>query len=333
LTPDFSPLFRNSHLATVAGNYWHRQIDEARFPPARVEYCVAPQVTVVAYEHQPTQRPAYGQIVLLHGLEGSSNGGYILSFAQAALDLGFGVHRLNMRSCGGTEHLSATMYHSGLTSDTLQVLNALQARNVGPLFLVGFSLGGNVALKLAGELRRTELLSGVCAVSTPIDLACAVRAIDKPENIFYGRRFLSRLKARIRRKSVSAPHLYSTAALKHVRSIWAFDDLYTAPLFGFGTAENYYATQSSGRFLEYIEVPTLIVIAQDDPMVPFEMYRRSVFEDNPALTLVAPKFGGHLGFLSRTRPRFWLDELLMHWITDRVALTSGATAAGPAYLD
>ncbi len=268
---------------------------------------------MVAYEHQPAR--SRGQIVLLHGLEGSSNGGYIVSFTQAALKAGFGVHRLNMRSCGGTEHLSNTLYHSGLTSDTLQVLRSIQARNLGPLFLVGFSLGGNIALKLAGELRRTNLLTAVCAVSTPLDLACAVRAIGKPGNVIYARRFLSRLKERVRRKNLSQPELYPVDGLEKIRSIWAFDDRYTAPLFGFGTAANYYATQSAARFLEYIEIPTLVVTAQDDPLVPFEMYRRKVFQDNPALTLVAPKHGGHLGFLSRTRPRFWLDELLCSWIS------------------
>jgi predicted alpha/beta-fold hydrolase len=257
--------------------------------------------------------------VLLHGLEGSSNGGYIVSFTQSALKRGFGVHRLNMRSCGGTEHLSDTMYHSGLTSDTLQVLRSIQARNLGPLFLVGFSLGGNVALKLAGELRRTELLTGVCAVSAPIDLACAVRALDKPGNVIYARRFLSRLKGRVRRKHPLDPNLYPIKGLAKIRSIRAFDDRYTAPLFGFGTAANYYATQSSARFLEYIEIPTLVVTAQDDPLVPFEMYCRKVFQDNPALTLVAPKHGGHLGFLSRSRPRFWLDELLSSWIAAQLS--------------
>jgi len=318
LTSNFSPLFHNSHIATIAGNYWRRQIDENRFPARRVEYHVAPEVTVVAYEHQP-ENPL-GQVVLLHGLEGSSNGGYIVSFTQAALNCGFGVHRLNMRSCGGTEHLSATMYHSGLTSDTFHVLRSIQARNLGPLFLVGFSLGGNVALKLAGELRRTDLLTAVCSVAAPIDLACAVRAIDRPQNLIYARRFLSRLKGRVRRKHPLEPNLYPIDGIEKIRSIWAFDDRYTAPLFGFGTAANYYATQSSARFLEYIEIPTLIVTAQDDPLVPFEMYRaRKVFQTNPALTLMTPRHGGHLGFLSRTRPRFWLDELLSSWITSQLS--------------
>ena len=312
--PDFVPLFHNAHVATIAGNFWPRKIDELRFPAKRVIYQITPTVSVVAYEHQPSTASPLGQIVFLHGLEGSSDAGYMASFSQAALTSGFGVHRLNMRSCGGSEDLSETMYHSGLTSDTLQVLRSIQARDFGPLFLVGFSLGGNVALKLAGEIANSALLAGVCAVSTPIDLATAVRAIDKPGNVLYARRFLSRLKARIRRKSVSTPHLYSTADLDQVRSIWEFDDRYTAPLFGFGTAANYYATQSAVRFLGSIKVPTLVIAAQDDPLVPFEMYRRRVFQDNAALTLVSPQYGGHIGFLSRNKPRFWIDGLALSWI-------------------
>jgi predicted alpha/beta-fold hydrolase len=328
LTSDFDPLFRNPHIATIAGNFWPRRIDEARFPAMKVEYKVSPAITVVASEHQPVRSPPLGQIVFLHGLEGSADAGYIVSFSQAALTLGFGVHRLNLRSCGGTENLSETMYHSGLTSDTLQVLRTIYSRNIGPLFLVGFSLGGNVALKLAGELGSSDLLAGVCAISTPIDLAASVKAIDKPGNILYARRFLSRLKARIRRKSVSAPHLYSASALDKVDSIWAFDDRYTAPLFGFGTAANYYATQSAIRFLAEIKIPTLVIAAQDDPLVPFEIYRLPVFEDNPALRLVSPRYGGHLGFLSRTEPRFWIDNVALSWIQCRAELAF--TNARPA---
>ena len=321
---DFRPLFRNAHVSTLAGNFWHRKIDESRFPAKRTEYHVTATVTVVAYEHQPEQQPAIGQIVFLHGLEGSSHAGYIASFSQSALNSRFGVHRLNMRSCGGTERLSETMYHSGLTSDSLQVLQTIRARHHSPLFLVGFSLGGNVALKLAGELKHSDLLSGVCAVSTPIDLAWAVQAIDKAENFIYAHRFLGRLKDRIRRKSKSDPQLYSTADLSRVHSIWDFDDRYTAPLFGFGDAANYYATQSAMLFLEHIEIPTLVIAAQDDPLVPFEMYRRPVFTDNPALKLIAPEYGGHLGFISRYKPRFWIDEVALSWIKERIALSVGS---------
>jgi predicted alpha/beta-fold hydrolase len=313
LSAAFQPLLRHPHLLTIAGNFWPRELDLARFPQTRIEYAIDARTTVVAYEHQPVGR-SRGQVVFLHGLEGSADAGYIVSFAQQALERGYGVHRLNMRTCGGTEPLSETMYHSGLTSDPRFVCERLAARNLGPRFLVGFSLGANVALKLAGELGAADLLSGVCAVSAPISLAASVRVVDKPANLVYARRFLTRLRERVRRKSYHSPHLYNIDDLDKVRSIWEFDDRFTAPLFGFGTAANYYATQSAGNFLDAIRIPTLVVTAQDDPLVPFEIYRHEAFEQNRTLTLLAPLHGGHLGFLSRRRPRFWLDGVCLDWI-------------------
>lgn len=207
------------------------------------------------------------------------------------------------------------MYHSGLTSDTHEIAGRIRERDLGPVFLVGFSLGGNVALKLAGEFCETNFVSGVVAVSTPIELAESVRAIDKPSNVLYARRFLNRLRARVRRMTEVAPHLYSTTGLAEVKTIWEFDDRFTAPLFGFGTAANYYQTQSAARFLHAIRVPTLLIAAKNDPLVPFEMYERSVFQTNPALQLIATENGGHLGFLSRSAPRFWVDQVALDWLS------------------
>jgi uncharacterized protein len=313
LFPEFRPLIPEAHLLTIAGNFWPREIDEARFPGTRRIYEVDSATNIVVLEHQPLDQPR-GQLVFIHGLEGSSDAGYIKSFAQNALSRGFGVHRANLRTCGGTEELCRTMYHSGLTSDTRFILERIQERNLGPIFLVGFSLGGNVTLKLAGELGDTKLLAGACAVSTPIDLAACVRCLDRLSNRVYARRFLNSLKARVRRKNRLFPELYPVDRLDKVKTIWQFDDLFTAPLFGFGTAANYYATQSSVRFLELIRIPTLAITAQDDPLVPFSMYRDPVFDTNPVITLLAPSHGGHLGFLSRGRPRFWIDEAALRWI-------------------
>jgi uncharacterized protein len=318
LQPSFRPLLANPHLLTIAGNFWPRRIDERRFPKIRTPYRIDAKTTIVAFEHQPPDT-ARGQILFLHGLEGSADAGYIASCAQEALTRGFGVHRLNLRTCGGTEDLCETMYHSGLTGDTRAIAERIHARDRSPLFLVGFSLGGNVALKLAGELGETDLLTGVVAVSTPIDLAACVRAIDKPSNRLYARRFLSRLLGRVKAKSRLSPHLYSAAALGEVKTIWQFDDRLTAPLFGFGTAANYYATQSCGNFLNDIRVPTLVIAAKDDPIVPFEIYSHLAFQANPALELLAPDHGGHLGFLSRARPRFWIDRISVDWIAEKAS--------------
>ena len=207
------------------------------------------------------------------------------------------------------------MYHSGLTSDTWPVLQKLRNRfPKQPLFLVGFSLGGNMVLKLAGEYDCLGLLAGLCAISPPIDLAVCVRAIDKPSNFLYARRFLDRLKGRIRRKSKADPSVYSDSRLAAIKSIWEFDDAFTAPLFGFGTAANYYATQSAKQFCPAIRIPTLIVAAQDDPLVPFELFNHSEIRANPSIDVLMPRYGGHLGFLSRRPPRFWLDQIVVQWI-------------------
>ena len=317
LRPDFRPLLRNPHLSTIAGNFWRRTLDEGRYPPTRKLYEIDSRTTVVALEHQPPV-PAKGQIVFLHGLEGSAEAGYIKSFSQTALQRGFGVHRLNLRTCGGTEELCETMYHSGLTSDTRAVLEIIKNDRQQPVIIVGFSLGGNVALKLAGELGETKLLDGVCAVSPPIDLAACVRVIDKPSNILYARRFLDRLRKRVERKSRLAPHLYSSEGLHTVKTVWQFDDRYTAPLFGFGNAANYYATQSATNFLDAICAPTLVITAQNDPLVPFQIFSHPAFRSNPSIRLVATKYGGHLGFLSRRKPRFWIDSFALDWIEETI---------------
>ncbi len=194
------------------------------------------------------------------------------------------------------------------------ILEGIQQRFEGILVLVGFSLGGNVTLKLAGELGADAPLTGACAVSTPIDLAACVRTLDRPANYLYAHRFLSRLKARVVRKNKVSPALYSVAGIDEVDSIWDFDDRYTGPLFGFGDAANYYRTQSAQNFLAGIRVPTLVIQAKDDPLIPFTVYQHDAFRTNSFLELLAVDRGGHLGFLSRKKPRFWLDNVVLDWV-------------------
>jgi predicted alpha/beta-fold hydrolase len=316
----FVPFFRNPHLLTIAGNYWRRELNEQRFPVQAKFYDTEPGVQVLVHSQAPATEPI-AQLILVHGLEGSSSAGYARSLAQAALEAGCATHRLNLRSCGGTEHLSGrTLYHSGQTSDLLAVVRQLPSN--APIFLVGFSLGGNVVLKLAGELGASasglgsKTISGVMAISTPIDLAACVRQLDKPSNALYARRFVSRLKERVRVKERLTPGSFDLSGLDLVRNIYDFDDRFTAQAFGFGTADNYYATQSSNQFLDRIRVPTLLVQAKDDPLIPFAVYDHPAFLANPYLRLIAVEHGGHLGFISKTRPRFWLDQVLVNWVLE-----------------
>jgi predicted alpha/beta-fold hydrolase len=311
----FDPFFKNPHLATIAGNFWKRPQSELQWPVEPVTYKTEPDVQVRVEMQFPSGQPR-AEVILVHGLEGSSQSGYICSMAQASLERGFTVHRFNMRGCGGTEELSLLSYHAGQTSDLLFVAKERRRISGLPIFIVGYSLGANVTLKLAGELggQAEPLLAAVCAVSAPIDLSVCAHAIGSPVNFIYENRFVARLKDRIRRKNALAPDVYTLQHLPRVKSIVDFDDHYTAKLFGFGTAENYFRTQSSNQFLERIRVPTLLITAKDDPLVPFRVYDHPAFAGNTSLRLEAIDHGGHLGFISRTAPRFWLDDAVLGWM-------------------
>lgn len=314
----FAPILRNPHLLTIAGNYWRRNLDTGRFPVSERFFQTEPGVKILVHSQQPEAAPL-GDLILVHGLEGSSNAGYAQSAAQAALLAGYAVHRFNMRSCGGTEAVCGpTLYHSGQTSDLLSVIRQLRTEGRGPVFLTGYSLGGNVVLKLAGELGESgqSLIGGVCAVSTPIDLAACAERLGHRSNILYARRFLARLKDRVNRKEQISPGTFDLSNLGNVNTIYDFDNQFTSVSFGFGTAERYYATQSAQNFLDGIRVPTLVVQAKDDPLIPFRVYDHPAFERNPCLTLVAVEHGGHLGFLAKRNPRFWLDELMVGWLRE-----------------
>jgi len=301
----------------MAGNFWSRPEVEQRWPVESALHRTEPDVQVLVHAQHPST-PQKGEILIVHGLEGSSLSGYARSMAYAALGRGYSAGRLNLRGCGGTEHLAITSYHGGQTSDVLAVLRQRRETSGHPQFLVGFSLGGNIALKLAGELGDSapDLLSGVCSISTPIDLAACAAALARPRNYIYQNRFLDRLKDRIRRRHLQAPDLYTLEHLPKIRTIIDFDDHYTARLFGFGTAANYFRTQSSNQFLDRIRIPALLVQAQDDPLIPFSIYDHPAFASNAHLRLVAPAHGGHVGFIARRRPRFWVDELVLDWVEE-----------------
>jgi predicted alpha/beta-fold hydrolase len=248
---------------------------------------------------------------MVHGLEGSGDAGYVRSLSGAALRAGFAAHRFHMRTCGGTERLCGTLYHAGLTRDLLEVLRSFQREGRKPAFLVGFSLGGNVVLKLAGELAAVagSLIRGVCAVSAPLDLAACARRLAQPDNRFYERRFVRRMRSRL-----YATGRYRKEDFAGLRSVMEIDDRITAPSFGFGNAAYYYQTQSALRFIERIEVPALVIHAQDDTLAPFAEAVYEVARSNSRIELLAPRHGGHLGFIGRRPHRFWADDIIMDWI-------------------
>jgi len=321
----FQPIVRNPHALTILGNFWPRRYDDALFPKQRRLIRTDPDTQVLVETQHPTTTPV-GHVVMLHGLEGSGESGYIQSMAWDALHAGFIAHRFHMRTCGGTAHLCKTLYHAGMTGDLREFLTQLRAEpgteSDLPIFLIGFSLGGNVSLKLAGEEGAGSIIQGVCSVSTPIDLAACTRRMQDADNLVYERRFVKRMKERL-----VATGRYTAAELVPCSSIWEIDDRITAPSFGFEGAAHYYATQSAQNFLDAIRVPTLLIQAKDDTFIPFGIFGHPAIASNPQITLVATESGGHLGFLSKHAPRFWLDEVVLDFI--RVNLPSSLPAFLP----
>jgi predicted alpha/beta-fold hydrolase len=300
---NFEPLWwcRGGHRMTVAG--WGRP---RRFPSLprgeRRFFAVGGGTYVLADCHWQPDRRERPALIILHGLEGSSNSHYVRGLADKAWRRGFSVIRLNQRNCGGTEHLTRGLYHSGLTADARAVVEELIERDRVPaLGVAGFSLGGNQALKLAGEYGADAPpeLACVCAISPPIDLTRATVLLERRANLLYQWNFLWNLKRRIQRKRWVFPDLYSTRGLRRIRTVRAFDDRFTAPHSGFRDAADYYERAGAILVIPRIAVPALIISALDDPFIPVEPFRDPRVTGNPHVEVVLTAHGGHCGFLTK----------------------------------
>ena len=280
---------------------WARRRDLWALPTAEPRYFdVAADARVLAQCHWQPNRKDAPALLILHGLEGSSEAHYMRGLADKAFARGFSVLRLNMRNCGGTEHLSRGLYHSGLTADPRAVIEQLRdIDGVRAFALAGYSMGGNITLKLAGELGAADLpeVKAFAAVSPVIELEACVRAIERRENRIYEWNFCRNLQARIRRKVRAFPGAFDLQGLWKVWSIRAFDDRYTAPHHGFTSAEDYYYRASAMRVIDRVARPALILSAADDPFVPPEIFAAPAVRDNPQITTVITSCGGHCAFV------------------------------------
>jgi len=303
---------RDPHLQTILAHYWPRPDVSAQFPIERRLFRTEPDVQVLVHSQRPAD--ARGEIVMVHGLEGSGDATYMRSLAAAALRAGYAAHRFHMRTCGGTHALCNTLYHAGLTSDLREVLRQLRAEGRAPAYLVGFSLGGNVVIKLAGELgdNAPELIRGVVGISTPLDLSASAHRIGEPDNRVYEARFVRRMRERL-----CATGRYQPEQFRGLRTLVELDDRFTAPSFGFGNAANYYRLQSSIGFLDRIRIPGLLIQAKDDTFIPFAIFDSPAVRNHPTVQLAVTEYGGHLAFLGRRPHRFWLDDAIMEWIVAR----------------
>src|SRR6185503_13562646 len=319
-TKPFIPhrFFRQGDTQTLGGYLWPRRFrlrdltgDEERL------FEVEPGSQVLARCRWHPNRTEHPTFVIWHGLEGSSASAYMLTTADKIFRRGFNVVRVNIRNCGGTEHLTPTLYHGGLTSDLRAVIEELIIRDgLARIVIAGFSLGGNMVLKLAGEYgdNPPPEIKGVGAVSPSIDLLAGRDLVNQRRNLLYQRDFLFFLKRRIRFKEKLYPNLYDTTGLNQIRSIEQFDDRFVAPGFGFEGVNDYYTKASSRPHIGRIRIPTLIMHAKDDPFVPYAPLTDPSISANPFVLVVATEKGGHVAFVSANvedGDRFWAENRLV----------------------
>lgn len=282
---------------------WARSRRFPSLPPAEARlFAVSDDTYVLGHCHWQADRCHALTVILLHGLEGSSDSHYVRGMAEKAWRRGFNAIRLNQRNCGGTEHLSPGLYHSGLTADPRAVMRRLVDEDGLERFaFCGYSLGGNLALKLAGELDAEDAarVVAVTAVSPPIELAACVDALERRDNFAYHWNFLRGLRARMRRKGALFPDRYDLGRLPGVTSVRAFDDVYTAPHNGFAGAADYYHRASARRVIDRLAVPALLITADDDPFVPSDAARDPALAGVPKLTRLLTRHGGHCGYVGR----------------------------------
>ena len=296
---DYHPLFTGGHTQTLYAWARTRHLPELPAPVERY-FDVADDARVLAHCHWHDSPATHPTIILLHGLEGSSAAHYMRGIADKAWAAGWNAVRLNQRNCGHTEHLSRGLYHSGLIQDPLFVMRELIDRDGHTSIVVaGYSLGGNLAIKLAGDLgdAAPTALKAVCAVSPTLDLARCVHALERRANMVYQWNFVRQLKARMRRKAAAFPGDFSLDALDSIWTVRRFDELYTAPHHGFLDAADYYQRASALRVVDRIHVPALIMTAEDDPFVPTDPFRSTEMTGNANITVVVTPHGGHCAYL------------------------------------
>ncbi len=258
--------------------------------------------------------------IILHGLEGDSSRAYVLGMVKAVNKIGWDALVVNFRGCSGVSNKRVRFYHSGDTQDLETVISYVTANeNYSELALIGFSLGGNIILKYLGErgTQTNSLITKAVAFSVPCDLESSSHHLARSANKIYLKRFLRLLRKKIRMKMAIMPEQISDHDYKTIKTFKEFDDRYTAPMFGFSGAEDYWRKASSKPFLASISIPALLVNAADDPFLTDLCYPTEEAKNNPRFFLEIPKFGGHVGFMAFNPTReYWSESRTVSFLAD-----------------
>jgi len=310
----------NGHLQTIVGNYMPAAPigSPAVAEPVLVDASDGSQVLCHTHWQPEPVRTSRLTVVLVHGLEGSSNSKYIVRLAARAWQAGCNVIRMNMRNCGGTDALTPTLYHSGLSADVGAVIEHFTARHrLTRVALVGYSMGGNMVLRLAGQWGQRRPLAAVAAVCPAIDLAVGSDALHQGFNRIYERHFLRGLVRRYRRKAALFPHHYR-AEVGPINSIRSFDNEVVARFCNFRDADDYYYRAAAARVVDQIAVPTFILCASDDPFIRLTRETRASIQANPAIQFVETAHGGHCAFLGREAGDaiHWAEAVVIRYLLE-----------------
>jgi predicted alpha/beta-fold hydrolase len=286
-------------VQTIASNFLPR---ENRLPsPEERLFAVETDVQVLCHCHWQPNRSTRTTLIIVHGLEGSSQSQYVIGTSNKAWQLGMNVVRMNMRNCGGSEKHAVTLYNCSMSVDVGAVVRALISEdNLTSVALSGFSMGGNLVLKLAGEWGREApaAVKAVAAVSPIIDLSPSASALHDWRNRIYEYRFLLSLHNSVSRKAKLFPERYKTYPLLSIRSLRDFDDRITAHYGGFANGEDYYDRAGSARVVDRIAFPTLIIHSLDDPFIRLTPETRGKILANPNIRYVETEHGGHCAFIA-----------------------------------
>lgn len=307
----------NGHIQTLVGNFLPRpqlqQPVEAEL--VEVDPLDGSRVRCDASWQPEAVRGERLTVVLVHGLEGSSDSGYVRGLAGRVWSEGWNVVRMNMRNCGETEDLTPTLYNSALSGDVAAVIEHCRWRGAQRVALVGYSMGGNLVLKLAGEWGARDPLVATAAVCPAIDLAAGSDALHESVNRVYEWHFLRGLMARFRRKAALFPAIYD-ASVGPVHSLRQFDDKIVARYCGYRDADDYYYRAASARVVERIMRPTLVVRALDDPFIRLTIETHAKLKANPHVTLLETEHGGHCAYLSEEKGEaiHWAEATVIRWL-------------------
>jgi len=303
-TPELTNAFvprrwlRGGHVQTVASFLIRRRLRVPAPEERMIE--VAPGVEVLCHCHWQTDRANALTIIVVHGLEGSSESQYMLGITEKALAAGMNVIRYNQRNCGGTDALAPVLYHSGLSDDVAAVArNLIESDRISRLALVGFSMGGNLVLKLAGEWgqQAPQQFRAVAACCPALDLAASADALHEPANRIYETYFLWALRRRMLHKTRLFPTHFDRARLRDIHSLREFDDRVTAYYCGFASVDDYYDRASAAHVVGQIAVPALVLHAANDPFVRITPETRRKILANKNITFVETQDGGHCAFI------------------------------------